>query len=105
MFSLAEARVRQRQLELRLRSAELRAALQQDGRALQTPLLWADRGLQAWAWLRGVPWTGRLLASGAALLLLRRPSRLLGLAARGFGWWRLGQRLLALWRRAPPPSR
>lgn len=100
MLGSAEARVRQRQLELQLRSAELRAALHQDLQALRTPLRWADRGLQVWDWLRAVPWLGRLSMSAAALLLLRRrPGRLLRLAAKGLGWWRLGRRLAALWRR------
>jgi YqjK-like protein len=102
MLGPAEARVRQRQLELRLRSAELRAALHQDARALRTPLRWADRGLQVWDWLRAVPWVGRLSMSAAALLLLRRrPGRLLRLAAQSLSWWRLGRRLAALWRQPP----
>jgi YqjK-like protein len=102
MLGLAEARVRQRQLELRLRSTELRAALLHDAQALRTPLRWADRSLQVWDWLRAVPWVGRLSMSAAALLLLRRrPGRLLRLAAKGLSWWRLGQRLAALWRQKP----
>lgn len=102
LFDAAEARVRQRQLELRLRSAELRAALREDVQTLQRPLRWADRGLQAWTWLRETPWTGRLALAGAGLWLLRRPGRALGLLGRGLGWWRLASRLAELLRRPPP---
>lgn len=97
----AEARLRQRQLALRLRSAELRAALAEDARALAPVLRWGDRGLQAWTWLRAAPWAGRLALAGASLWLLRRPARALRLLGQGLGWWRLLGRLRELLRRPP----
>jgi len=102
LFGEAEVRVRQRQLELRLRSAELRAALREDAQLLQSPLRWADRGLQAWTWLRGTPWVGRVALAAGALVLLRRPGRALRLLGQGLGWWRLASRLVELLRRPPP---
>jgi hypothetical protein len=109
MFGLAEARIRQRQLALRLRSAELRAALQQDAQALHAPLRWADRGLRVWDWLRSTSVLGRLALGSASVLLLRRPGRLMRGLGRGLRWWRLGSTLgptlialLAEWLRRPP---
>lgn len=103
MFRAAEDRVRQRQLALRLRSAELRAALRRDMRALERPLHWVERGWSAWAWLRGTPWTGRVALVAGAGLLLRRPARLLRWLGTGLGWWRLAQRLSASLRSASAP--
>ncbi|QPF75612.1 hypothetical protein G8A07_23640 [Roseateles sp. DAIF2] len=95
MLREAEDQLRQRQLVLRLRSAELRAALRRDVQALERPLQWADRGWSAWRWLRGTPWTGRVALAAGGLVLLRRPARLLRWVSAGLGWWKLAQRLSA----------
>jgi hypothetical protein len=94
----------ERQLMLRLRSAELRAALREDVQALQGPLGWADRGWSLWMGLRqglagGGGWWPRLGALALGLLALRRPSRTLRWLSAGLAWWRLGRRLIDLLRR------
>lgn len=96
MLGPAETRLRQRQLELRLRSAELRRALHQDAQGLRPALDWAERGLRAARWLRGGPTPLRLGGLLVALLALRRPGRLLRWASLGLSLWRL----LKGWRRA-----
>ncbi|MDN3546408.1 MAG: hypothetical protein ACK4S6_09595 [Roseateles asaccharophilus] len=107
MLDAAERELRQRQLMLRLRSAELRAALCEDVQALQGPLGWADRGWSLWMGLRrglagragGGGWWPRLGALALGLLALRRPSRTLRWLSAGLAWWRLGRRLIDLLRR------
>lgn len=105
MFHADEARLRQRQLALRLRSAELRAALHRDCRALQPVVDYAERGLKAWGWLQGLPRLARLLPLAGLVLLLRRPSRasrLAGWALSGLRWWRLLRQFIDP---SPPPPR
>jgi len=82
LFKDAEAALRQRQLELRLRSAELRAELDADLADLRRPLRWAG----VLASLAGT------LAMG---LSLRRP----GLAGRGLVFTELALRVLRVARR------
>ncbi len=92
MFSAQQARVRERQLALRLRSAELRAAIVDDVQAFRPVLRWGERGLSAWAWMQAMPVPLRLLPAVALALLLRRPARALrwtGLALSALRWARL----------------
>lgn len=107
MLDAAERELRQRQLLLRLRSAELRGALREDLQALQRPLGWAERGWSLWTGLRqglaagaarGGSWWPRLGALALGLLALRRPGRALRWISAGLGWWRLGRRLIELLR-------
>lgn len=105
MLDAAQRELRQRQLMLRLRSAELRAALREDVQALHGPLGWAERGWSLWAGLRqglsaagGRSWWPRLGALALGLLALRRPGRVLRWISAGLGWWRLGRRLIELLR-------
>lgn len=92
MFSAKYARVRERQLALRLRSAELRAAIAEDVEAFRPVVLWGERGLKTWAWLQALPAPLRLVPAAALALLLRRPARALrwtGLALSALRWARL----------------
>lgn len=82
-----------RQLELRLRSAELRVKLSQDIRNLHRPIALADRVYQAYLWLRERPYWMLGGAGGAvSVLTLLRPRRLLRWATKGFWAWRLLKR-------------
>lgn len=93
----AESRLKQRQLALRLRSAELRAAIAEDVQALKPALVIGERGLQVWSWLQAVPRPLRLLPLAGVALLLRRPARLLRWSGRLLGalrWVRLLRELL-----------
>lgn len=97
MRNEAQTRLKQRQLALRLRSAELRAAIAEDVQALKPALAIGERGLQAWAWLQAVPRPLRLLPLAGVALLLRRPARLLRWSGRLLGalrWARLVRGLL-----------
>jgi YqjK-like protein len=77
---------------LRLRSGLLRDRLAGEVQALQAPLAWADRAVDAALWLRRHPeWPVGL----AAVLLVVRPRILLRWGTRGWAAWRL-------WRRARP---
>lgn len=100
MWRAAEQRLRLRQLELQLRSAELRLQLDEQARHLAGPLRWAERGHGWWLRLRELPqhWRAGGALGGAlmGLLLLRRPARL----ARMLTWLSLGGRLLGWLRRA-----
>ena len=69
----------QRQQQLLLRSAELRASLGQQARVLQTPLALADQVRAGLQWLRTHP----IWPIGALLLIaLKRPRRALLWASR-----------------------
>lgn len=75
----------ERQTALRIRSAELRAQMALQSRALEAPLATADRLRDGWRWLsRHRQW---LWLGGAALALLR-PRRTLRLLGRGWLGWR-----------------
>ncbi|MBV8501974.1 MAG: hypothetical protein JO006_09665 [Paucibacter sp.] len=82
MFGRRLAELKARELELRLRSLELREELQICRQALAEPLAWA-----------GLAGTGM----GLAVLLLRL--RHAGRSRRPLAWLRLGLRLARLWRR------
>lgn len=112
MFEQQHLTLRQRQLALRLRSAELRAALAAElGMAL--PLLgWADRARAAWTGWQRAASIGRVLAAlaGVAIALgivkqRERPRlrRLVTLARRALTLWSLWQAWRARPDAAPPP--
>ena len=78
-----------RQQQLLIRSAELRVSLAHQVRALHTPLALAD---QAWA---GVQWLRRhplLPLATLALLVLKRPRRIVRWSTRLLWSWKLYQR-------------
>lgn len=100
----------QRRQRLLARSAELRLQLVQQSRVIERPLVWADRAQALWQWAQTR--RGPLLAGGVALtavLLLRRPRRAVGLAAKLWSLWRLARRaapllqLAARLQQRPPP--
>ena len=98
MFEQEHLVLRQRQLALRLRSAELRVTLATELGRVEPLLGWVDRARAAWnGWQQAAPLWRVLAAAGsvAAMLgLLRQPSRLrrlLVLGRRAAGLW-------ALWR-------
>ena len=79
MFGQRLNELRQRQLEIRLRNAELRAELRTE----------TDQLLRPFAWLQG--WAGIVGAAGM-LAGMRRSKGL-----RMFAWAKLGLRLVRLW--------
>lgn len=112
MWRDAEQRLKLRQMELQLRSAELRMGLVRDARALQGPMHWAERGYGWWRQLRalrdGVGGHGAGLgAVGAGLggllglfMLFRKPGRL----ARAWAWVALGRKVWAWFGPRPKPT-
>ncbi len=105
MWRDAQQRLKLRQLELQLRSAELRLGVASDLRALEQPMQWAERGYSLWRLLRSLPrgWhaagaVGGLGGLAGLLMLFRRPGRL----ARWWAWLSLGRRL---WRWLRPDTR
>ncbi|UXH77824.1 hypothetical protein [Roseateles amylovorans] len=105
MWREAQQRLRLRQLELQLRSAELRLGVASDVRALKEPMHWAERGYSIWQLLRSLPrgWhaagaLGGLSGLVGLLMMFRRPGRL----ARWWAWLSLGRRI---WRWMRPASR
>lgn len=101
--SLADqrARLRERQLLLRLRSAELRADMADAASELAPVFSYGQRGVQLWSVLKELPGPARLLPVAGLLLLLRRPGRLgdlAGWALRAMRWVRLGRLIGRLWR-------
>ncbi len=84
-----------RQMELRLRSAELRVELANDTLALRRPIALTDRFYQGYLWLRERPhWLLGGAGATAAMLALLRPRRLLRWTASGLWAWRLASRLV-----------
>lgn len=82
-----------RQVELRLRSAELRVRISRDMQALHGPIVLVDRVYQGYLWLRERPYWMLGSAGGAvSMLTLLRPRRLLRWATKGFWAWRLFKR-------------
>jgi hypothetical protein len=101
--SLADqrARLRERQLLLRLCSAELRVDIADAASELAPLFSYGERGTQLWSWLKELPAPARLLPVAGLLLLLRRPGRLgdlAGWALRAMRWVRLGRLIGRLWR-------
>ncbi|MCS6811808.1 MAG: YqjK family protein [Tepidimonas sp.] len=88
----AAARLAVRRAQLLQRSAELRERLAHHGAGLQPAFEAADGMRRAWRWLRAHPW---LPALGLALLLARRPRRVLAWGMLAWRGWRA-------WRRLPP---
>jgi hypothetical protein len=86
-----------RQIELRLRQAELvarsgalRSSLGEQAQALEHPLALADRVRDAFRWLTANPlW----LAGIAAVPVVMRPRRALGWAIKLWGAWRLWRQI------------
>ncbi|OWQ83638.1 hypothetical protein CDN98_21555 [Roseateles terrae] len=98
-----------RQLELQLRSAELRVQLAQDARALEQPLQWADHARRVWRLMGSLPkaWKalGALGGMGGLIGLFRlgrifgKPGRL----ARLWTWLAVARRVWR-WVRPKPAS-
>lgn len=93
---LSDEALAQRRLALQAHSALLRESIAVQALAWQVgPPGWSlVRGLAAG--LRRHPWAPALVAGW---LLWRRPRRALRWAWRAWGWWRLGRRVVAGWRR------
>lgn len=76
MWRDARQRLKLRQLELQLRSAELRLGLIHDAQGLERPLQWAERGHAVWRLAGSLPrlWrtVGAMAAAGGLAGLLRR---------------------------------
>lgn len=84
-----------RQVELRLRSAELRIKISHDVQALHGPIALADRVYQGYLWLRERPfWMLGGAGSAVSVLTLLRPRRVLRWATKGFWAWRLFKRFV-----------
>ena len=99
MFAEARLRVRARQLELRLQSAEMREAMAQD--LNQLDLVWwaGDVAQGGWRRYRALgPWTRASLWTGISLLL----SRVLKRRRRSSGartlWWVAAKTAWRFWR-------
>jgi hypothetical protein len=73
-----------------LRSAELRAALAEDGEPLLPLFAAGDYVAEGVAWLKARP---RWLVAGLVAFVVARPSRLLRWGRRGFFLWRAVRRL------------
>ena len=100
-FAEQRARLRERQLLLRLRSAELRADIADAASELAPVFSYGERGAQLWSVLKQLPGPARLLPVAGLLLLLRRPGGLgnfAGWALRTLRWVRLGRLIGRLWR-------
>ncbi|WP_343642024.1 hypothetical protein [Roseateles sp.] len=66
MWGEAGQRLKLRQLELQLRSAELRIGLVNELRALERPMQWAERGHALWRLASSLPRLWRTVAALAA---------------------------------------
>ena len=83
-----------RRQELLRQSSELRNKLQWHAEGLAPVLRGADRAWAAGVWLREHP---LVPAAALALLVWRRPRRLLRWARRGWSAWQLVRRVRAAW--------
>lgn len=87
MWRDARQRLKLRQLELQLRSAELRLGLLHDAEAFERPMRWADRGQALWRLAGSMPRLWRtvaaMAAAGCLAGLMRRFNRRDGDAAEG----------------------
>jgi hypothetical protein len=75
----------ERKARLIAKAAEQRATIAGAAVGLAGPLAWADRGLDAVAYLKARPWLAAGLGAG---LLALRPRRALRLARLAFRLWR-----------------
>ncbi|MBO9685866.1 MAG: hypothetical protein J7598_04575 [Mitsuaria chitosanitabida] len=87
MWRDARQRLKLRQLELQLRSAELRLGLLHDAEAFERPMRWADRGQALWRLAGSMPRLWRtvaaMAAAGGLAGLMRRFNRRDGDAEEG----------------------
>lgn len=115
MWRDARQRLRLRQLELQLKSAELRLGLVHDAQGLRRPMQWADRGDALWRLAGSLPRLWRTVAALAAAGGLAGLSRLLrkrdpeaadsppGRIARLWAWLSLGWKVWQ-WMKPAGPS-
>lgn len=91
----------QRQQQLLLRSAELRHTLARQAQALHSPLAVADQLRTGLSWLRRHPaWP----LSALALLVFKRPRRVLRWLPRLLGGWQIYRQLRDWWSQSAPPK-
>jgi hypothetical protein len=93
--TLSKEALAQRRTTLQSHSALLRESLAVQALAMQVGPPGGSLVWRAIELLRRHPWAPAL-ATG--LLLWRRPRRVLRWALRSWGWWRLGRRLVSMWK-------
>ncbi|MBV8122908.1 MAG: hypothetical protein JO370_02365 [Paucibacter sp.] len=99
MFVEAQTRIRARQLELRLQSAEVRAALAQDLAQLDGVWRVGDAALGGWRWLRDLrPLVRAGVWAGVSLLLARVLKRRRDPSGAQILWWPWAKTAWSLWR-------
>ena len=102
---MAADRARELQLKrerLRVRSAELRLAVQRESQVLQLPLAVADQVVAGARWLRRNPeWP----LGALVVLVVLRPRRALRWAGRAWWGWRLWRKASRLWAVVAAPPR
>jgi hypothetical protein len=95
LATLSKQDLAQRRTALQSQSALLRESLAVQALALQVaPSGWSF-ARRAADLLRRHPWAPAL---AAGVLLWRRPRHVLRWALRSWGWWRLGRRLVSMWK-------
>lgn len=82
MWRDLQQRLKLRQIDLQLRSAELRVQLAQDVRAMEQPLQWADRAQGVWRLVRRLPTAWKALGALGGLGGLIGLARLFGRSGR-----------------------
>ncbi len=89
-FDASQRRLALRSEALQQRSAALREVIALDSQVLRAPLALVDQVRAGGRWLKAHPeWVG----VGVAVLVVWRPRRALGLAARVWASWRLWRRV------------
>ncbi|MDH0864942.1 hypothetical protein [Mitsuaria sp. GD03876] len=116
MWGDAGQRLKLRQLELQLRSAELRVGLVRDLQALERPMQWAERGHGLWRLAGSLPRLWRTVAALAAAgglaglvrALRRRDADAVdsppGRIARVWAWVSLGWKVWQWVKPGPAPT-
>lgn len=87
MWRAMQQRLKLRQLDLQLRSAELRVQLAQDVQAMEQPLQWADRAQGVWRLMRSLPKAWKALGALGGIGGLIGLARLLGKTGRLARLW------------------